>query len=129
MEYEPESLVPNIDDHVFTNEEGIDDNGADDENEEQDLSVDVGGEMVRPCLMDLVKVGWDKLGEMNVKKIRMVAGERSRRKRTTAQYIIGRVSSMKGEIMANNIPLEKEDVVYSEWVSYLHELRSDYYSD
>ncbi len=129
MEYEPKSLVPNIDDHVFTNEEGIDDNGADDENEEQDLSVDVGGEMVRPCLMDLVKVGWDKLGEMNVKKIRMVAGERSRRKRTTAQYIIGRVSSMKGEIMANNIPLEKEDVVYSEWVSYLHELRSDYYSD
>jgi hypothetical protein len=129
LEYEPKSLVPNIDDHVFTNEEGIDDNGADDENEEQDLSVDVGGEMVRPCLMDLVKVGWDKLGEMNVKKIRMVAGERSRRKRTTAQYIIGRVSSMKGEIMANNIPLEKEDVVYSEWVSYLHELRSDYYSD
>jgi hypothetical protein len=122
-------LVPNIDDHVFTNEEGIDDNGADDDDEEQDLSVDVGGEMVRPCLMDLVKVGWDKLGEMNVKKIRMVAGERSRRKRTTAQYIIGRVSSMKGEIMANSIPLEKEDVVYSEWVSYLHELRSDYYSD
>jgi hypothetical protein len=36
---------------------------------------------------------------------------------------------MKGEIMANSIPLEKEDVVYSEWVSYLHELRSDYYSD
>jgi hypothetical protein len=129
MEYEPESLVPNIDDHVFTNEEGIDDNGADDDDEEQDLSVDVGGEMVRLCLMDLVKVGWDKLREMNVKKIRMVADERSRRKRTTTQYIIGRVSSMKGEIMANSIPLEKEDVVYSEWVSYLHELRSDYYSD
>ena len=127
MEYEPESLVPNIDDHVFSNDEGIDDNGADDE--EQELSVDVGGVIVRPCLMDLVKVGWDKLGEMNVKKIRMVADERSRRKRTTTQYIIGRVSSMKRDIMEYIIPPEKEDVHYAEWILYLRELRSAYYSD
>jgi hypothetical protein len=79
--------------------------------------------------MDLVKVGWDKLGEMNVKKIRMVADERSRRKRTTTQYIIGRVSSMKRDIMEYIIPPEKEDVHYAEWILYLRELRSDYYSD
>ena len=71
MEYEPKLLVPNIDDHVFSNDEGIDDNRPNDE--EHELSVNVGGEIVRPCLMYLVKVGWDKLGEMNVKKIRMVA--------------------------------------------------------
>ena len=123
MEYEPKLLVPNIDDHIFSDEEGIDDNGADDE--EQDLAVDVGGEMVRPCLMDLVKVGWDKLREINVKKIRMAADERSHRKRTTTQYIIGRVATMKQDLMANSIPPEKEDVEYAEWVSYLRELRSD----
>jgi hypothetical protein len=127
MEYEPESLVPNIDDHVFSNDEGIDDNGAYDE--EQELSVNVGGVIVRPCLMDLVKVGWDKLREINVKKIRMVADERSRRKRMTTQYILGRVSSMKRDIMENSIPPEKEDVDYAEWILYLRELRSDYYSD
>jgi hypothetical protein len=127
MEYEPESLVPNIDDHVFSNDEGIDDNRAYDE--EQELSVNVGGVIVQPCLMDLVKVGWDKLREINVKKIRMVADERSRRKRTTTQYILGRVSSMKRDIMENSIPPEKEDVDYAEWILYLRELRSDYYSD
>ena len=127
MEYEPELLVPNIDNHIFSDEEGIDDNGADDE--EQDLAVDVGGEMVRPCLVDLVKVRWDKLREINVKKIRMAADKRSRRKRTTTQYITGRVATMKQDLMANSIPPEKADVEYAEWVSYLRELRSDYYSD
>jgi hypothetical protein len=48
--------------------------------------------------MDLVKVGWDKLREINVKKTRMAADERSRRKRTTTQYIIGRVATMKQDI-------------------------------
>jgi hypothetical protein len=79
--------------------------------------------------MDLVKVGWDKLREINVKKIRMVADECSRRKRTTTQYILGRVSSMKRDIMENSIPPEKEDVDYAEWILYLRELRSDYYND
>ena len=74
-------------------------------------------------------MGWDKLREINVKKIRMAADERSRRKRTTTQYIIGRVATMKQDLMANSIPLKKEDVEYAEWVSYLRELRSDYYSD
>ena len=50
MEYEPKLLIPNIDNHVFSTDEGIDDNGANDE--EQELSVNVGGVIVRPCLMD-----------------------------------------------------------------------------
>ncbi len=66
MEYEPEILVPDIDDHVFTNEDGVDDNGMDDE--EQEMTMEIGGLMMRPCLMDLVLVGWNKLKEMNVKK-------------------------------------------------------------
>ena len=74
-------------------------------------------------------MGWDKLGEMNVKKIRMVADECSRRKRMTTQYIIGRVSSMKRNIMDSSIPPKKEDIDHAEWMLYLRELRSDYYSD
>ena len=66
MEYEPDVLVPDIDDHVFTNEDNIDDDGID--GEEQETTMEIGGLMTRPCLMDLVLVGWNKLKEMNVKK-------------------------------------------------------------
>jgi hypothetical protein len=48
MEYEPEILVPDIDDHVFTNEDGVDDDGSDDE--EQEMTMKIGGLMTRPCL-------------------------------------------------------------------------------
>jgi hypothetical protein len=127
MEYKPKLLVPNIDDHTFTNDEGIDEDG--DEDEEQELAVNVGDEMLRPCLMDLVKVGRAKLKEMHVKKIRMVAEERLRRKRTTTQYIMNRVKSMKEELMVTNIPPEHNDVDDSVWITYLREIRYDYYDD
>jgi hypothetical protein len=48
MEYEPKILVPDIDDHVFTNEDGVDDDGSDDE--EQEMTMKIGGLMTRPCL-------------------------------------------------------------------------------
>jgi len=48
MEYEPKILVPDIDDHVFTNaEDGVDDDGNDDE--EQEMTMEIGGLMTRPC--------------------------------------------------------------------------------
>jgi len=75
MEYEPKVLVTDIDDHMFSNEDGIDDDGTD--NDEQEMTMEIGGVMIRPCLMDLVKVGWNKLKEMNVNKIRMVADLRN----------------------------------------------------
>ena len=86
MEYEPKILVPNIDDHVFSNEDSINDDGAD--NKEQEMTMEVSGVMTRPCLMDLVKVGWNNLKEMNVNKIRMVADEQMQRKRRTTKYIV-----------------------------------------
>jgi len=126
MEYEPDILLPDIDDHVFTNEDGINDDGMDDE--EQEMTMEIGGLMARPCLMDLVLVGWNKLKEMNVKKIRMVADEQVQRKRTTTKYIMDRVKSMKHELMSASIPDEQENVQESEWVSYMQELRLDYYN-
>jgi hypothetical protein len=59
----------------------------------------------------------------------MVAYERARRKRASTHYILARVASMKQDMMGNNIPSEQDDVEHAEWVSYLHELRGDYYQD
>jgi len=73
MEYDPDTLLPDIDDHVFPNEDDIDDDGMDDE--EQEMTMEIGELMTRPCLMDQVLVGWNKLKEMNVKKIMTVADE------------------------------------------------------
>ncbi len=78
--------------------------------------------------MDLVLVGWNNLKKMNVKKIRMVADERVQRKRTTAKYIMDRVKSMKHDLMLASIPDEHENVEKLEWVSYMQELRLDYYN-
>ncbi len=76
MEYEPEILVPDIDNHVFSNKGiTIDDDGADDE--EQEISMEISGVMTRPCLMDLVEVGWNNLKVMNVNKVRMVTDEQT----------------------------------------------------
>ena len=126
MKYEPKILVPDIDDHVFTSEDGVDDDGMDDE--EQEMMMEIGRLMMRPCLMDLVLVGWNKLKEMNVKKIRMVADERVQRKRTTTKYIMDRFKSMKHDLMLASVPDEQENVEESEWVSYMQELRLDYYN-
>ncbi len=125
MEYEPELLVPDIDDHVFRNEDGIDYDGAD--NEEQEMTMEIGGVMTRPCLMDLVKIGWNKLKEMNANKIRMVADQLPQRKRMTKKYIVDRVKTMKEDLMSASIPVEQADVEESEWVTYMQELRVNYY--
>ena len=125
-EYEPKILVPDIDDHVFTNEDGIDDDGADDE--EQEMTMEISGVMTRPCLMDLVKVGWNNLKEMNVNKIRMVVDEQMLRKRMTTEYIVDRVKTMKENLMSASIPVEQADVEESEWVTYMQELRLNYYN-
>ena len=66
---------------------------------------------------------------MHVKKIRMVAEERLRWKRMTTQYIMNRVKSMKEELMVTNIPPEHNDVDDSVWITYLREIRYDYYDD
>ena len=63
-----------------------------------------------------------------LKKIRMVADERVQRKRTTTKYIMDRVKSMKHELMSVSIPDEQENVQELELVSYMQELRLDYYN-
>ena len=124
MEYEPKILVPDIDNHVFSNEDGIGDDEAD--NEEQEMTMEISGVMKRLCLMDLVKVGWNKLKEMNVNKIRMVVDQPMQRKRTTTKYIVDWVKTMKEDLMSASIPVEQADVEESEWVTYMQELWLNY---
>jgi hypothetical protein len=119
MEYEPEMLVPNIDDHVFNNNEEVDN---DIEEEEQML------ESRRPCLIDLVEKGWEKLDEMHVKKVRMVADKHTQRKRETTHYIMGRVATMREQTMTTTIPPDMEVSEELEWGIYLRELRFNYYN-
>ena len=59
--------------------------GMEDDNDGNDV-IEEGAVVERPCLMDLVKEGWKILDKMNVKKVRMVADKRSRRKRQTTRY-------------------------------------------
>ena len=47
---------------------------------------------------------------------------------TMTKYIMDRVKSMKHELMSASIPDEQENVEESEWVSYMQELRLDYYN-
>jgi len=44
------------------------------------------------------------------------------------KYIMDRVKSMKHNLMSASIPDEQENVEESEWVSYMQELRLDYYN-
>ena len=105
---------------MFSNEDSIDDDGADDE--EQEITMEISRVMTRPCLTDLVEVGWNNLKEMNVNKISMVADERTQRKRTTTKYIVDRVKTMREDLMSASIPVEQADVEESEWVKYMQEL-------
>ncbi len=120
MEYELETLVPDIDNHIFDVDNDVDNDIGDDDEE---TTINKGKRVLRTCLTDLVEMGWNKLQEINVKKVRMVADKRVQRKRKTTQYIMDRVAAMKQESMTTTIPLEQVAVKDLEWVVYLCELR------
>jgi hypothetical protein len=69
----------------------------------------------------------NKLQDINVKKIGMVANERVQWKRKMIQCIMDRVAAMKQELMTTTIPLEQDTVKDTEWVVYLCKLRYGYY--
>jgi hypothetical protein len=127
MAYEPETMLPNIDDHIFDAHDNVNDDMEDD-NDKNDL-IEEGAVVGRPCLMDLVKEGWKILDKMNVKKVHMVADERSRRKQETTRYIMDKVMGMKEVTMTTTIPSECDVSEESEWTVYLRELRGNYYNE
>ena len=57
-----------------------------------------------------------------------VADQRTQRKRTTTNYIVDQVKTMKEDMMSASIPVEQADVEESEWVTYTQELQLNYYN-
>ena len=62
---------------------------------------------------------WDNFQRGQNQKLREQRG---------GKYIMDRVKSMKHNLMSASIPDEQENVEESEWVSYMQELRLDYYN-
>jgi hypothetical protein len=103
MEYEPETLVPDIDNHIFDNNDKVDNDIGDDEEE---TIMNKSERVARTSLTDLVETGWNKVGEMNVKKARMVVDKCTQRKRKRTRNIMDRVAMLKQESTTTSIPLE-----------------------
>jgi hypothetical protein len=100
MEYEPETLVPNIDDHIFDDNDKDNDKMVDVNEKIDTIDVVANGEgslELRPCMMDLVNKGWKKLDKMNVRKVQTVTEEWSQRKQQTMHYIMDRVMTRDGK--------------------------------
>jgi hypothetical protein len=72
MEYKPKTYVPNIDDHVFNDNDKDDDYMGNENGNRDAIDVDGDGEQllaVNPSLIDLVNKGWKKFDNMNIKKV------------------------------------------------------------
>jgi hypothetical protein len=128
LEYEPENLVPNIDDHIFGTNKADADDVFDDDDDETVINLGERVQLTRLFLIDLVDSGWKKRIKMNVWKVRIVPDKWLLRKRKTTQYIMHRVAAMKEEMIATTIPLELDEVEEGVWVTYLRQLRYNYYN-
>ncbi len=113
-------MVPDIDDHIFDVVKNVDDDIGD---EDEEMTINKGVRVSRTCLTDLVEMGWNKLQEINMKKVRMVANKQGQWKRKTTRYIMDIVAAMKQELRTTTIPLEQDTVEDLERVVNLHELR------
>jgi hypothetical protein len=83
LEYEPEIVIPNIDDHIFDKEKADADDVFDNADDETRINPGERVQLTRLCLIDLVDSGWKKLTKMNVQKVRMLADKWTLRKRKT----------------------------------------------
>jgi hypothetical protein len=73
-------LLPDIDNHIFNYDDKVDNDIGD---YEEQTTMNESERVARTCLTDLVETGRNKLGEIDVKKVRMVADERTQQKRNT----------------------------------------------
>ena len=125
MEYEPSENVPDMNDHVF------DDNNKD-ENDDKDDEVITGLEVVtvlsRPCLNDMQGLGWEAIDKVKVKEVRQHAKDRLSRKSNMMKYIVLQVIDMKSIYGYISVCEEKLVEVEPIWTDYLNELRPNYYN-
>jgi hypothetical protein len=114
MEYEPCETLPDMDNHLF------DDEPEDDEadNDVQDLSTtDSNKQLVKPCLMDLTRTGWEELNKLNVQEVRQHAKDCLVQKCDMTKYIMMQVIEMKSSSMPISIYEENVTVEQATWLS------------
>ncbi len=125
MEYKPSEIVPNMNNHVF------DDDADDDEAEDNDgdllLRTDTNILPVKPCLMDLMRTGWDELAKVKVSKVQQHAKDHVVQKHDAMKYIMLQVIEMKSSTRLISICEENMTVEEATWLRYLTELQPNYY--
>ena len=124
MEYEPSENVPDINDHVFdeNNEDKDDDN-----DDEVITGLEVDTVWSRPCLRDLQGLGWAAIDKVKVKEVRQHAKDHLSWKSDMMNYIVLQVIGMKS--ISGEISVREEEGVEVEpiWTDYLTELQPNYY--
>ncbi len=124
MDYEPTGIIPYMSEHRSDNNE-LDDKGAMEEDEQ-----DVGFrsvQLIKPCLLDLSRTGWDELEKANVKEIRKQTLDYLNWKRDTMKYIIGQVIEIKTNTRLVGICEENTMGETLMWSTYMCDLRPNYY--
>ena len=120
MDYESSAvIVPNMDDHVFDEE----DEGEAMENEDDDI----GQNLTKLCVTKLYENGWREINQSKVRKVWQVARDRVIRKRDVTKYIMKQVKEMKTKSSTMVVCCENAMVEVSSWSSYMHVLRPTYY--
>jgi len=123
MDYETsETVVPNIDDHVFDEE----DEGESMEIDNNDIErID---NTTKLCVSKLYMAGWREIDELKVPEVRQVARDRITWKRDVTKYIMEQVKEMKSNSSTTVVCSENPIAEISSWLSCMHTLRPKCYS-
>ena len=110
MDYESSEVIdPNMDDHVFDEEDG----GEAMENEDDDI----GRNLKKLCITKLYKDGWREINQSKVRKVWQVAGDHVIRKRDVTKYIMKQVKEMKTKSSTTVVCCKNAMAVISSWSS------------
>jgi len=108
MDYESSEVIdPNMDDHVFDEE----DEGEATENEDDDI----GRNLKKLCITKLYKDGWCEINQSKVRKVWQVARDRVIRKRDVTKYIMKQVKEMKTKSSTMVVCCENAMAEVSSW--------------
>ena len=120
MDYESSAVIaPNMDDHVFDEE----DEGEAMENEDDDI----GQNLKKLCVTKLYKDGWREINQSKVCEVRQVVRDRVVRKQDVTKYIMKQVKEIKTKSSKMVVCCENAMAEVSSWSSYMHVLRPPYY--
>ena len=123
IDYEStETVVPNIDDHVFDKEDDEESMEIDDDD------IERNGNNTKLCVSKLYMAGWREINELNVPEVWQVARDRITRKRDVTKYIMEQVKEMKRNSSTTVVCSKTPIAEVSSWSARMHTLGPNYYS-